>query len=501
MFHKKIFWLVALLILLIAAGGGYYYYTTIYQSAQTPEQDDTLQTAQVRQGDLSISASGAGKLVPVQEAAIGFRANGILVELNVEPGDVVQAGQVLARLDDAEAQAQLAQAETNLRLAQSKLDEAQTAITQAELNLRLAELKLEALQAPPDSPEVAAVQANLTSAQTDLATLLDGPDPQDITIAATDLEQAAVNLKQAQEAYNEVAWGDDVGLSPQAMALQSVTLAYQKAQATYEQKTAGATEAQIAAAEAKVMQAQQQYEALLAEPDANDLAAAQLAVEQAQVALTSARDVSALEIGVEQAQLNVETARRNWEELTLKAPFAGTVIEVQAAIGETVSTTPMITLADLSRPQLEIYLDETDMDKLAVGNKVKVEFEAISDLIFSGEVVRVNPTVIIVDGAPAVSALAELQAVSGNPSNQLPQLLVGMNATVDIIAGEADNVLLVPVESLRELGPGQYAVFVLEDGQPKLRPIEVGLMDLTYAEVLNGLNKGETVTTGIIATE
>jgi multidrug efflux pump subunit AcrA (membrane-fusion protein) len=177
------------------------------------------------------------------------------------------------------------------------------------------------------------------------------------------------------------------------------------------------------------------------------------------------------------------------------------VIEVQAALGETANPTPIITLVDLSRPQLEIYLDETDMDKLAVGNKVTVEFEAISDLSFSGEVVRVNPTVILVDGAPAVSALAELQGVSGNPTDQLPQLLVGMNATIDIIAGEADNVLLVPVESLRELGPGQYAVFVLEDGQPKLRPIKVGLMDLNYAEVIDGLSKGEIVTTGIIATE
>jgi multidrug efflux pump subunit AcrA (membrane-fusion protein) len=68
------------------------------------------------------------------------------------------------------------------------------------------------------------------------------------------------------------------------------------------------------------------------------------------------------------------------------------------------------------------------------------------------------------------------------------------------MAGEADDVLLVPVESLRELGPGKYAVFVLADGQPQLRPVEVGLMNLTYAEIVNGLNKGETVTTGIIDT-
>jgi multidrug efflux pump subunit AcrA (membrane-fusion protein) len=374
-------------------------------------------------------------------------------------------------------------------------------MTQAEINLSLAELKIMALQEPPDLEAVAVAEANLASAQADLSTLLDGSDLSELTIAAADWEQAAVDLKQAQAAYDEVAWGDEVGMSSQAAALQSATLAYQKAQAIFEQKTAGATETEITAAKVKILQAQQQYNDLLAEPDANDLAAAQLAVEQARANLSAARNTTDLDIAVEQAQLNVDIALHNLAELTLKAPFAGTVLEVNAAVGETIGLTPFITLADMSQPQLEIYLDETDLDKLAIGNKVEVEFESIPDLIFAGQVIRVNPTVILVDDAPAVSALAELQAVAGNPSSPLPPLLVGMNATVDIMAGEADDVLLVPVESLRELGPGNYAVFVLEDGQPQLRPVEVGLMDLTYAEIVNGLNKGETVTTGIIATE
>ncbi|MFC1974796.1 efflux RND transporter periplasmic adaptor subunit [Chloroflexota bacterium] len=500
-FHRKSFWIVALLALLGAAGSGTYYYTTIYQPAQASQKADTLQTTQVRQGDLSISASGAGKLVPAQEAAIGFGSSGVLIELNVEPGDVVQAGQVLARLDDGEAQTQLAQAETNLRLAQAKLDEVQTTITQAEINLSLAELKIKTLQEPPDPEAVAVAEANLTSTQADLSTLLDGSDLSELTIAAADWEQAAVDLKQAQAAYDEVAWGDEAGMSSQAATLQSATLAYQKAQAIFEQKTAGATEAEIIAAKVKILQAQQQVNDLLAEPDANDLAATQLAGEQARANLSAAHNTTNLNIAVEQAQLNIDTARRNLAELTLKAPFAGTVLEVNAAVGETVGPTPFITLADMSRPLLEIYLDETEMDKLAVGNNVEVEFESIPDVFFTGQVMRVNPMVILVDDAPAVSALAELTGIAGNPPGPLPQLLVGMNASVDIMAGEADDVLLVPVESLRELGPGSYAVFVLEEGQPKLRPVEVGLMDLTYAEIVNGLNKGETITTGIIDTE
>ena len=75
-----------------------------------------------------------------------------------------------------------------------------------------------------------------------------------------------------------------------------------------------------------------------------------------------------------------------------------------------------------------------------------------------------------------------------------------MNAAVDIVGGRAENAILVPVEALRELGPGEFAVFVLQDGEPRLRPVEVGIMDFTFAEIISGLEAGETVTTGIVET-
>ena len=266
MFRKKSFWIVVLVIILAAAGGGYYYYNTSYLLAQAAVETETLQTAKVRRGDLIVSASSTGTLVPVQEATVGFRSSGALVELSVQPGDVVGSGQVLARLDDTEARAQLAQAETNLRLAQHKLTEADTAtaqaeanlqltelkldqadntIAQAEANLHLAELKLDTLLAGPDLSALAVVQANLDSAQTELELLLAGPTDDEIAVAAVDMEQAAVALKQAQTAYDTVAWADDVGASPQAAALQSASLAYEKSLATYRQKVAGATPDQI----------------------------------------------------------------------------------------------------------------------------------------------------------------------------------------------------------------------------------------------------------------
>jgi multidrug efflux pump subunit AcrA (membrane-fusion protein) len=73
-----------------------------------------------------------------------------------------------------------------------------------------------------------------------------------------------------------------------------------------------------------------------------------------------------------------------------------------------------------------------------------------------------------------------------------------MNADVEIISAEARDALLVPISALRELGPDQYAVFVVQpDGELLLRPVRVGLQDYVNAEILSGLELGEVVSTGV----
>lgn len=496
--NKKTFWSIVI-ILVIIGGGGYYYYDGFYLPTQATVEAAPVQTTKVRTGDIMVSASGAGTAMSQREVSVGFKNSGTLVELGVQVGDSVTAGQVIARLDNTDASAQLAQAETNLALAELKLSQSDIAIQQAEANLTLAELKLTAVQNPGDETSIAIAQANLDSAQSDLDALLAGPSSEDISIAQADLEQAAIAVQQAQAAYDKIAWADRVGETAQAAALQNATLNYEKALATYQLRTEGATASQISAAESKVLQAQQTLDILLNGADEDDIVSAQVAVSQAQNSLLLAQDTTALEIAVQQAQLAVDSANRALDETELRAPFDGSISAVNATTGELVNTAPIITLVDTNHMQLEIYLDETDMDKIAIDNDVEVEFDAIPDIIFPGTVTHINPVLLLVDGVPAINAIAELSAPAD--VEDVPQLMSGMNAAVEVIAGRADDVVLVPVESLRELGPGQYAVFVMVDGEPQFRPIEVGLVDFTYAEIVSGLSAGELVTTGTIDTE
>ena len=453
---RRVVVVVVVAIVLVAAGGGWYYYTQ-YLPGHTVDGEETIQTATVRRGNLVVVAGGSGTLVPNAEVDLSFSSGGRLAEMLVEVGDQVQAGDVLARLEDTDAQSQ---------------------VTQAEINLRLAELQLSELTGTPDAADLAAAQYQLASAQEGLEDLLNGPSAQELIIAQADLATAEKQLQQAQSAYDKVSWRPDAGASSQAMDLWSATAAYDKAKANYDMAVADASGEQIAAAQASVAQAQSNLNSLLDGASAEDLEAAQLSVEQARVNLASA-----------QVQL---------EETVIIAPFSGTVTAVTASPGEMVGTGALVTLADLSQPLVELYLDETDLDLIAVGYEVEVMFDALPDEIFSGQIVRIDPVLVQMEGAPTIQALATLEQGENDSLWPLPG---GLNASVEVFAGRAENALLVPAEALRELAPGQYAVMVMVDGEPRMRQVEVGLMDYIYAEIISGLEQGDQVSTGILRTE
>ncbi len=447
---------LALIALLAAGGGGYYYYTQRVQE-QPANGEETIQTATVRTGDLVVMGGGTGTLIPSTEVEVSFSTGGLVREVLVQVGDLVEVGDPLLRLDDTDAQAQVAE---------------------AEINLRLAELDLATLTETPDAAELEAARLGLTSAQEALKDLLNGPSHEDRIIALADLSTAELALQQAQSAYDAVSWRPDVGSSSEAMELWSATAAYDKAKATYDLAVAGPSEEDIASARASVASAQSNLNSLLKGATAEELETAQLSVEQ--------------------GRSNLAAAQVALEEKVLVAPVAGTVTSMDAAVGEVAGTSAIVTVADLSQPLLEIYMDETDLDLIAVGYQVEVVFDALPDETFTGQVVRVDPVLVEMEGAPTIQALATLDLEGKDLQWALPS---GLNATVDVIAGSAEDVLLVPADALWELSPGQYAVFVLVDGELQVREVEVGLMDYAYAEIVSGLEAGDLVSTGVLATE
>jgi multidrug efflux pump subunit AcrA (membrane-fusion protein) len=231
-----------------------------------------------------------------------------------------------------------------------------------------------------------------------------------------------------------------------------------------------------------------------------DLESARIAVLDAQAALDivnagpAALNAPLAALGTEMAKL--EKARLLVESTRLTAPFDGKVTSLNAVAGQSVGTTSIMNIATTEKLLVRFYLDETDLNKVAVGNRVTFTFDAYANQPVDGEVIIVEPTLQAVDGTPVIVVWASLPTETGF------NLMSGMTVDVEVTAGESLKTLIIPVQALRELAPGSYAVFIVDkNGQLVMTPVTVGLRDFANAEILSGVKVGDVVSTGTVETK
>jgi len=453
---KRKTWIILVIVLLLAGGGGYAAYARYFAQAQEPPEP-TLQTATVTRGDIVITADGSGELVPAAELELVFQTSGVLDEVLVEVGDQAQEDQVLARLETDDLERTVAEADVEVQLAQLDLADARQGPTDAELAGARAALR--------------DAQVGLKLAQDTLENTLDSN--LDAIVNSRKVEYDWwVGYYQGQKAEYEEG---HLSQADHDWAMAAMIAAEGRWKAAANQALAEETQArnQVTQAQNVVYQARENLQLLESEPLTNTLVRAELAVDEALMAR--------------------EEARANLEAAQLYAPFDGIVMDIAATVGDQVgASTPILTLADLAKPLVRFWVEETDMSSVAVGNPVNIVFEALPDDAFTGQVVRVDPLLVTVDGTPAVQAWTSLDLGA-----QEVTLLSGMTADVEVVAAETRNALLVPVEALRETSPGQYTVFVVKsDGELEMRAVVVGLRDPINAEILDGLELGELVSVG-----
>ena len=389
---RKLFTVLGLIFVLLAAvacvearpveGGG-----VITDSTETSETSNATQSESsppaTRPSQSGVTILADGSVVAVKPAlAVSFTASGRLLELAVQPGDVVDVGDLIATLDD-EA---LVDAVTN----------AAFQVSQSEVNLAQAQLELDRLQNwEPDETAVALAEANLAAAQAGLenAQISDAAAGNSVTSANVSVAQAERQLADAQEAYNtafdpgrEWELGDPFRkqlLENEREAaernLQAAEENLRVARANYSLAAAGINNDSALNAQASVVSAQQALEQAQKPPTAEQIEAAQLSVSQA-------------ELSLQQSQLSLTQAQSALEDAQLTAPTAGTVLSVDVAEGAMVGAgSPIITLLDTT--QLEFHtnnLSERDLGRVEPGQSVQVTLKAFPNEVIEGSVVRIG---------------------------------------------------------------------------------------------------------------
>jgi HlyD family secretion protein len=357
-----------------------------------------------------------GEVVPDTWATVSAQSGGTVVEVLVEDGDEVAAGDLLARLDSVDAELAVAQAEAALETARAQLAllgagphpeqiavaEAQIAAAQATISQTVAQR--DQLTSGATAAEIAAAQAQIAAAQ---AEQLAAQKAHDQTLKCYDVpgggevcpglgdpeEQARYNLHAANE------------------ALEAAQSQLYRLFAGADVNQIQAAEASIAAATAQWNVAQAQLDLLQAGPLEEEIAVSQAAVAQAGVAL--------------------ETARVALERAEIRAPFAGTVGMVNVRAGELIAPgQPMFTLGDLNTLQIKTTdLDELDVARVEIGQQATVVFDALSNRVFTGHVIHISPMAEPGAGGVHYTAIVVVDEIA-------PEIRWGMTAFVDIEVGE-----------------------------------------------------------------
>jgi HlyD family secretion protein len=464
------------------------------------DADTTVSTATAEIASLSASVNSAGNIQARQSAALSFGQSGTVEKINVEVGDRVQAGDLLAELDTEELALSLRSAQVGLKNAQAQY--AQTAnpataseIANARAKLESAQAAYDSLIAGPNQSELATTRAQVASAQAayNAAVKSAGTSDSALISAAGTLEKARIALESAQGDYDRISWRGDAAASSQASALQSATIDYEQAKASYDAIAATSeTDAQskVASAVASLRSAQASLDETQEQATAAELASAQATLTQAKNDLDdllAGADANELDIAqnqVEQAQIALDQAELKMAQTRILAPFDGIITAVAINVGQSASGTA-IEIADLDNLKIVVSMSEVDINSVAEGQAAEVTLDAVPDVTFTGTVTQIAPA-----GVQSSGVVNYPVTVALNDPDETVK--TGMTANVNIIIDHRENVLTVPNRAVKTVNR-RKVVTVLFEGQQIQVPVEVGMSSDSLTEIVSGLKEGDTV--------
>jgi len=292
------------------------------------------------------------------DSAVASKTTGRILEVRVREGDTVNAGDTIAILDDAQIRAREDQARDALSEAIAKGEAAQEQI--AVLQEQLEQSRLQVGQSKLDTEgHVGQAEADLATAQSELAQ-----------------QQAAYQIAAFnRDAYTRLA---KTGAVSEQQGLQASTTADQQA-------------AVVAASKRRVESSQGALttaEASLSNPGIRE---SQVAAVRRQIAQQEA-EVASAKAQTQQAQAELAEAEDNHKDLTIKAPFSGTVVTREAEPGEVVvAGTALITLLDLTKVYLRGFVPEGQIGKVKVGQSARVYLDSNSQKPIYAYVSRIDP--------------------------------------------------------------------------------------------------------------
>ncbi|MCL6451266.1 MAG: efflux RND transporter periplasmic adaptor subunit [Acetobacteraceae bacterium] len=467
----------------------------------------------VTRGRLVVSISATGQVVAGQAQEVRAESSGTVISVLAREGDRVEAGQVLAELENADVVTQASLARLDVADAEAELAEL---CAQGELKGSVFRKALVA-DSPGRVVSVASgvVQSAQVRAQAPLLTLA-APDRIDLVVEVTYTERQQLGVGSRAEVFpkdftgsleGRVSWVADAPVtSPESyryqvgIGIDQPGLVREGGRASAHIFGPGGTVVRDGVfrwADARVVTAP--FDGLLSrlEVQAGEVVSAgQLlaVVESDQVP----KKLEALQRELERRRLVLDQRAKALAGLTITAPVSGVLSGFAVEVGQRLQAGQTLGRILAEGPlEVEAAVDETQVAQVRNGLKAEVILEAIPGRAFLGRVESVA-----VEGQPKGGTTAYASRIV--LEEPVPGARPGMTAQASILVAEKSGVLLVPIEALVEEGgrtmvrvpaqPGEGAPF-------RLQPVEVGLRSDSQAEIISGLSEGDAVVVAIFNPE
>jgi HlyD family secretion protein len=414
----------------------------------------SMQTTAVKKGDLIAIVGATGTVNANQSASLAWQTSGRISSINVRLNDKVLKDQVLAELDPTSVSQAINNARADLVNAKRNLEDvlqSKTAETDAYLTLVKAEDKVQTTKSDRD-------RWNYKNS-----------DWVNVYQARSEFLQAANQLKIAQFAYERLITHptSDADMKTAREKLAAAQLANDKTLRalniflgrTYD-NTVAEDFASYDLAKAKADDARRTWARLADGPNKDDIEAAQAKVDADESAVKMAKII---------------------------APFGGTITQADAKVGDQVNANlASFRVDDLSRLTIKVEIPEVDVNRVNIGQRVDLTFDAVLGKKYTGIVSEVEPVGTDYQGVINFTVTIELNDGDG-------EVRPGMTAAVNIIVQEIKDVLIVPNRAITKRS-GAYFVFILRNNQTTQIPVEIGSSSDVETEIVSGeLKEGDLV--------
>ena len=440
----------AIIIILIIAivGTGVFFGVRYFRGNTAENLSSTFQTVTVERGNLTALVGATGTVRSNQTALISWQTNGQIESINYSLGDKVTADSVLASLKQSSLSQSIILAEADLISAQRNLDTLlNSSLAQAQAQSNLANLAdaLDKAKTKRESKEYK--RASQTTIDQAYANYIVAKD----------------NAKEWEKRYDNVDHlPEDNPMRASAFAEWAAAKAQMdRAEANWRYAQGLPDAEEIAIADGNLVLAQAQYDDALREwnrlkdgPDPDDIIAAKARIAAIEASLGM---------------------------VDLRAPFNGTVTEIQSKVGDQITPgTISFRVDDFSHLLVDVEIPEIDINRLQVGMTAKISFDAINGKEYEGTITQVAQVANISAGIVNFTVTIEL-------TNTDEEVLPGMTAAVNVVVSEIEDVLIIPNRAVRLLD-GQRVVYILKPGEvmPTAVKVTIGSTSDLQSEVIGG---------------